>query len=98
MNRREFVSATGLAPIAAGSQPPPARGAKPNILLICGDNQQADTIANRSICRTPNINRLASQGMLFHRAYTNAAVCSPARNALLTGTFNWRFGTYNHID
>ncbi len=36
--------------------------------------------------------------MLFHRAYTNAAVCSPARNALLSGAFNWKFGTYNHPD
>lgn len=96
MNRRDFVRATGMAPIAAGAQHTP--GSRPNILLICGDNQQADTIANRSVCRTPNINRLASQGMLFHRAYTNAAVCCPARNALLTGAFNWRFGTYNHVD
>jgi len=36
--------------------------------------------------------------MLFHRAHTNAAVCSPARKALLTGAFNWKFGTYNHPD
>src|SRR5262249_19726955 len=31
-------------------------------------------------------------------AYTNAAVCSPARNALWTGSFNWKFGTYDQPD
>ena len=63
-----------------------------------GDNQQASTIANRSLCCTPNINRLASEGVLFERAHTNAAVCSPVRNALLTGAFNWKFGTYEQPD
>jgi arylsulfatase A-like enzyme len=71
---------------------------RPNILLILGDNQQWSTIAGRSVCRTPNINRLASEGVLFERAYTNNAVCSPARNALLTGSYNWRFGTYEQPD
>jgi arylsulfatase A-like enzyme len=94
MNRRNFLSAAAAASIPAPAQQP----TKPNILLILGDNQQAATIANRSLCRTPNVNRLAAEGMLFQRAYTNAAVCSPARNALLTGAFNWRFGTYNQPD
>lgn len=100
MNRRSFVkSAAGAAVLAsAGPTPAPAQARKPNFLLILGDNMQARTIAGRSPCRTPNINRLASEGLLFQRAYTNAAVCSPARNALLSGAFNWKFGTYNHPD
>jgi len=93
MNRRRFLELAGVSGVA------PAQPAKrPNILLIMGDNQQWATIANRSACRTPNLNRLASEGLLFERSYTNAAVCSPARNALLTGAYNWRFGTYEQPD
>ncbi len=93
MERRTFLQA------AAGASAGMAQaGRRPNILLIMGDNQQAATIAGRSLCRTPNINRLASEGILFDRAYTNAAVCSPVRNALLTGSYNWKFGTYEQPD
>jgi len=95
MKRREFLALAGSCAAASSLGAAPQR---PNILLILGDNQQSTTIANRSVCRTPNINRLADGGMLFHRAYTNASVCSPARNALLTGAFNWAFGTYNQPD
>jgi arylsulfatase A-like enzyme len=95
MNRRSFIQTSGGAALSAAA---PAASVRPNILLILGDNQQWGTIADRSQCRTPHINRLAEQGVNFTRAYTNAAVCSPARNALLTGSFNWKFGTYNHPD
>lgn len=94
MNRRMFLQAATGATASMSAQSP----ARPNILLIMGDNQQAATIAGRSPCRTPHINRLASAGVLFERAYTNAAVCSPVRNALLTGAYNWRFGTYEQPD
>ena len=99
-NRRRFLQTTGLASVAtsAAKPRPDDPGKRPNILLIVGDNMQWGTIANRSECRTPNINRLASEGLLFNRSYTTAAVCSPARNALLTGAFNWGFGTYNQPD
>jgi arylsulfatase A-like enzyme len=91
MERRTFLQATAGALGAQAVK-------RPNILLIMGDNQQSTTIANRSPCRTPNINRLAGEGVLFERAHTNAAVCSPVRNALLTGSYNWKFGTYEQPD
>ena len=70
---------------------------QPNILHIMTDQQQWGTIANRSACRTPNLNRLAESGMLFERAYTPSAVCCPARAMVLSGAYHWHNGVYNQV-
>lgn len=68
----------------------------PNVLLICIDDLKpslgcyGDTLA-----KTPNIDRLAARGLLFERAYCNQAVCSPSRNALLTGLRPQTLGIYD---
>jgi arylsulfatase A-like enzyme len=94
MNRREFLVTSGSA--AAASQL--AGDAKrPNILHIMTDQQQWATIADRSGCHTPNLNRLAAQGMLFERSYTPSAVCCPARAMILSGAYHWHNGVFNQI-
>src|SRR5580693_4782009 len=81
LDRRSFLAgAAGVATAAA--QTPDARQ-RPNILHIMTDQQQWATIAGRSGCRTPNLDRLAREGMLFERSYTPSAVCCPAP---ITGT------------
>ncbi len=61
----------------------------PNILLIVTDQQRRDTIGayNSPIAKTPNVDRLALEGMTFDRAYTPCGLCSPVRSSLLTGTY-----------
>ncbi|MHB8521216.1 MAG: sulfatase-like hydrolase/transferase [Limisphaerales bacterium] len=39
---------------------------------------------------TPNLDRLASQGMTFTEAHSSSAVCTPSRYSILTGRYNWR--------
>lgn len=90
MLRRQFL---GSAAAAAGAAP----ASRPNILHIQSDQQQWATIAGRSPCRTPNIDRLASEGMLFERAYTPSAVCCPSRAMTLSGAYHWHNGVYNQI-
>jgi iduronate 2-sulfatase len=69
--------------------------AKPNVLLICVDDLKpllgcyGDTVV-----KSPNIDRLAARGVLFEKAYCNQAVCSPSRNALLTGLRPQSLGIY----
>ena len=60
---------------------------KPNVVLIFTDNQQASTLAcyGNSEVHTPNLDRLASQGMRFDNAYCPNSFCSPCRASLLTG-------------
>ncbi|MHC4718144.1 MAG: sulfatase-like hydrolase/transferase, partial [Planctomycetota bacterium] len=57
---------------------------RPNILLITADQMRWDAICARSICRSPNLNRLAEGGMRFERSYTPCPLCCPARAMLLT--------------
>ena len=67
----------------------------PNIILIVTDDQgYADLSAYdhaSSGCHTPNMNRIAEQGVLFTQAYATAPVCSPSRVAMLTGKYQGRW-------
>jgi arylsulfatase A-like enzyme len=60
---------------------------KPNIIFIMSDDHDADAISayNKTLTSTPNIDRIAQQGMLFRRAFVGNSICSPARATLLTG-------------
>src|SRR4051812_50059923 len=95
MTRRNLL--TGAATAAVAAAQPQQATQRPNILHIMTDQQQWATIAGRSGCRTPNIDRLASQGMLFERSYTPSAVCCPARAMLLSGAYHWHNGVYNQV-
>src|SRR5215510_4571622 len=94
INRRELIGGGAMLPALAQNAPATRR---PNILHIMSDQQQWATIAGRSPCNTPNLNRLAQAGMLFERSYTPSAVCCPARAMLLSGAFHWHNGVFNQI-
>lgn len=83
---------------ARGGMEPSTRTDRPNVLLILVDDLRPEIGAygvERAI--TPNIDRLASQGVLFERAYTQQAVCAPSRAALLTGLRPDSTGIYNLV-
>ena len=69
---------------------------KPNVLLICVDDLKpllgcyGDTLI-----KSPNIDRLATRGVLFERAFANQAVCAPSRNSLMTGKRPTTLGIYD---
>lgn len=61
---------------------------KPNLIFILTDQQRFDALSYNGInkvLRTPNINRIAREGVWFRNAYTSAPVCGPARTSLFTG-------------
>jgi len=66
----------------------------PNFLLIFADDHGYGDVStyHESDVRTPNIDRLAAEGMLFTRMRANCTVCSPSRAALLTGRYADRVG------
>lgn len=69
---------------------------RPNVLLICVDDLKPLAGCYGSpLVRTPNLDRLASRGLLFERAYCNQAVCAPSRNALMTGLRPQSMGIYD---
>jgi len=74
---------TGLCPIPL----PSGENSRPDILLIMPDQMRGDclSILGHPALRTPQLDELAREGVLFRRAYTPVASCIPARYALLTG-------------
>lgn len=66
-----------------------------NILLITSDQQHYNTIGiNNPEIETPNLDRLASQGMLFSRAYYPNPTCTPTRASLITGLYPSQHGAW----
>ncbi|MBE7467349.1 MAG: sulfatase-like hydrolase/transferase [Planctomycetes bacterium] len=62
---------------------------RPNILWICTDSQRWDTLGcygNRFV-RTPNIDRLAADGVLFENTFAQNPLCQPSRACMLTGRY-----------
>lgn len=67
-----------------------------NVLLICVDDLKPLLGSyGEPTVHTPNIDKLAARAVLFERAYCNQAVCSPSRNALLTGLRPQTLGIYD---
>lgn len=72
---------------------------RPNFLLIVADDATWSDFGftGNADVRTPNLDRLAAQGMQLTRMFTPATTCSPSRHALYTGLFPVRSGAYpNH--
>jgi arylsulfatase A-like enzyme len=62
---------------------------KPNLVLFLPDQQRADTIACYGGVKVhvPNLNKLASEAVVFERTYVTHPVCTPSRSSLMTGTW-----------
>jgi arylsulfatase A-like enzyme len=85
---RDAASLAAVSSVA----PAVAAGRPPNILFIVADDLGfADlSIHGRREYRTDNLDRLARQGVRFTQAYSNSAVCSATRFALITGRYQYR--------
>ncbi|MBN2328167.1 MAG: sulfatase-like hydrolase/transferase, partial [Candidatus Omnitrophica bacterium] len=94
LTRRTFIQSVGLG--AAALAAPAALKAsekKPrNIVLIYADDLGYGDVScyGASKIKTPNIDRLASQGIRFTNAHSPSATCTPSRYAMLTGQYAWR--------
>ncbi len=60
---------------------------KPNIILILTDQHRLSAIGayGKTVCKTPNLDKIAANGVLFKNAYTASPLCTPARASLMTG-------------
>ena len=99
IKRRDFMVSAGVGAAVLGLDAPlrAAQAASPNhstprsrpvnLLFIMTDQQRFDALsrAGNTILQTPNLDRLAHEGVFFETAYTTCPVCAPARATLLTG-------------
>ncbi|WP_226996530.1 sulfatase family protein [Thalassotalea crassostreae] len=73
---------------------------QPNIIYILADDMgQGDTTAYNSNSKipTPNLKRLAEEGMTFTNVHSNSSVCTPTRYGVLTGRYAWRTTLKNGV-
>ncbi len=109
-NRRDFLKTAGLGAATAGILPALLHGCgntdrsrsrqRPNIIFIMADDLgYGDPGCNNpdSKIPTPNIDRLAREGMRFTDAHSGSAVCTPTRYGVLTGRYCWRTRLTGHV-
>ncbi|SFU17566.1 Arylsulfatase A [Algoriphagus locisalis] len=91
--RQSFLSALAVCLLFSCSEKPrtEAPEEKPNVLIIYTDDVgYGDLSIYGGKILTPNIDKLATDGLLFTNAYATAATCTPSRYSLLTGEYAWR--------
>jgi len=114
MSRPQFPLLLALATVALSLTCRTATAAPTNVLLIITDEhnfrtlgcyrelmprEQAEMWGLGAVVPTPNLDRLAKEGVLCTRAYATAPVCSPCRAAMITGRYPHATGvpTNNHV-
>jgi arylsulfatase A-like enzyme len=85
MTRRELLRLSAL-PLASAALPG-QQDQRPNFVFIMADDMGPFDLGcyGQKLIRTPNIDRLAEQGMRFTDCYAGASVCAPSRSVLMTG-------------
>jgi arylsulfatase A-like enzyme len=76
-------------------QPPP----RPNVIFIMTDDHAAQAMSayGSRINRTPNLDRIADDGLRFDRAFCTNSICAPARATILTGKLSHRAGVVGNF-
>ncbi|MBX3482346.1 sulfatase-like hydrolase/transferase [Phenylobacterium sp.] len=94
-SRASMAAAATLGALSVMSAPAQAAApsARPNVVVIVADDLGYNDLSSYgSKYPTPNIDRLAKDGVRFTQGYVTAALCSPSRAGMLTGRYQQRFG------
>jgi N-sulfoglucosamine sulfohydrolase len=89
----------GSMPSASSTEPaqPVSPSTRSNIIVFVSDDHGQDTGAyGNPVVKTPHLDALASEGVLFRNAYATTASCSASRSVLLSGLHNHRTAQYGH--
>lgn len=94
-----FILAVSLAAGCRRNAAAPAAAKRPNVLFILLDDLRWDTVgyAGHPNLKTPNIDRIANEGVNFRNAFATTSLCSPSRASLLSGLYAHRHGVTNNF-
>lgn len=94
------VGFTALSGWGLSALVPQEKPSKPNILFVFIDDMGYGDLScyGNSAIQTPNIDRLAHEGIRFTQFYANSPVCSPSRVAMTTGQYPARWKIYSYLD
>jgi len=105
MKRREFLQDLGAGAVSlalpgcegAGVLKRPNKG-RPNILVIMSDEHNASVTGcyNNPLIKTPNLDALARQGIVFESCYCNSPLCVPSRLSFTSGKYISRIGAWSN--
>lgn len=86
-------------PLPIDTSPPAAGTERPNFLFILADDHRWDHLSamNHPFLETPNLDRLAAEGVLFENAFVTTALCGPSRASFLTGRYARAHGVQNNL-
>ena len=76
-----------------------AAAGPPNVVVIMTDDQRADQMscAGHPFLRTPQLDRLAKEGVMFRNAFTTTSLCSPSRASFLSGVYAHTHGVFDNF-
>ena len=94
LRRREFLAGATMAGLARGAGP------RPNIVVVLMDDLRWDELhcTGHPFALTPNIDRLAAEGVTFRNAFVTSPLCSPSRACFLTGQYAHAHGITDNTD
>ncbi len=99
-SRRDLLKSSALIPTAVGlagcaaDDPSPAQ--PPNIIVLVTDDQRWDMLgaAGNPLIQTPQMDRLATEGVLFENHFVTTSLCAPSRTSIFTGLYASCHGTH----
>ncbi len=94
LSRAAAVAGLAAAALVAAAQPP-AEGKPPNILWLSIEDTGQQVEPYDRYASTPNIARLAREGVTFLEAYSHSPVCAPTRSGIITGMYPTAIGTHH---
>jgi arylsulfatase A-like enzyme len=101
MDRRTFIKSAAIGAgslTLSGSAAAQETSAKPNFVFICSDQQHGSALGFKdSFFQTPNLDRLAGEGVVFDNAFCTTPQCSASRSSLMTGLFPHKTGVLGNI-
>lgn len=100
-NRRDFLKTVGLGATALATSSVTVAAEmsqkRPNIVWLISEDTSPDLACyGGPLVKTPNLDRLAKEGMRFTNAFVTGPVCSAARSAFMTGMYQTSIGAHNH--
>src|SRR5262245_61936089 len=89
MTRRQLLSTAAAFPFISNAQ-----AKRPNFLFVMTDDQRFDAMscAGNRILKTPNMDRIAAEGVRFREAFVTNSLCSPSRATIVTGLYSHAHG------
>ena len=96
MKKSVFLISTFILAISCACNKQPER---PNIIFIMSDDHayQAISAYGSVLNKTPNIDRLANEGMIFQNAFVTNSICAPCRAVILTGKYSHLNSVWDNV-